>query len=83
MSSSTDATRIAIFVTETAAKILLVLIAAFVLARMAAPALMDISHNSIAFYLGVLCYPASLFVLGWGGFWVWLDISKFRSPKKD
>jgi len=39
MSSSTDATRIAIFVTETAAKILLVLIAAFVLARMAAPRL--------------------------------------------
>lgn len=83
MSSSTDATRVAIFVTKTAAKVNLVLVAAFILARIAAPALMDISHNSIAFYLGVLCYPASLFVLGWGGFWVWLDITKFRSTKKD
>lgn len=81
--SSPTPVQTAIFITETAAKVLLVLVVAFVLGRIAAPALMDISHNSFAFIIGVLCYPAALAVLGWGGFWVWLDITKFRSPKKD
>jgi hypothetical protein len=68
---------VALQVSKTALIGALVLIGAFLLVRVASPALMDM-RDTARFILGAGCWPLAALILYWAGVWLVSDWRTFR-----